>query len=145
MKIAVSACLMGEPCRYDGKACTQEDVVALSCHHEIVALCPELLGGLDAPRSPCEMVEVEGVPHVIDAQGNDFTSAFFDGAEKALAQAQEQGCEVAVLKSKSPSCGSGLVYDGTFSGVLCAGEGVTARLFRAAGIRVLDEDHVQSL
>lgn len=145
MKIAVSACLMGEPCRYDGRGFLREEVAALGDDHEMVMLCPELLGGLEAPRPPCEIVEVEGASCVIDNQGNDLTQAFLDGSEKALAQAQEQGCGVAVLKAKSPSCGSGLIYDGTFSGTLCPGDGVTARQFRAAGIRVLDEDHLRWL
>lgn len=145
MKIAVSACLMGEPCRYDGRGFLREEVVALGDAHEMVMLCPELLGGLEAPRPPCEIVEVGGVPRVVDDQGTDLTDIFLDGANKALSQAQERGCEVAILKSRSPSCGSGLIYDGTFSGVLCPGDGVTALLFQAAGIRVLDEHRLQDL
>lgn len=145
MKIAVSACLLGESCRYDGKACAREEVVALGDAHEIVSLCPEMLGGLKAPRPPCEIVETGHARRVVDGQDNDLTQVLLDGAVKALVQAQEQGCEVAVLKSRSPSCGSGFVYDGTFSGTLCPGDGVTACLFRAAGIRVLDEDHLRWL
>ena len=139
MPIAVSACLLGEPCRYDGKSRPCEDVLKLHDACEMVPVCPEVLGGLPVPHAPCEIAAAERALRVTDADGVDVTDAFLAGAAKTVELAQEQGCKLAVLKAKSPSCGCGLVYDGAFAGELVPGYGVAARALREAGVRVLDE------
>lgn len=145
MKIAVSACLVGEPCRYDGTSCACEAVASLSEAHELVSVCPEVLGGLGTPRPANEIVAASRVLRVVDAEDTEVTQAFLDGASKTLARVREEGCELAILKSNSPSCGSGLIYDGAFSGTRIPGYGVCARLLRAEGVRVLDEVRLQTL
>lgn len=144
MNIAVSACLLGETCRYDGAAKLCEHVERLRNLPDVslVPLCPETAGGLPVPRPRCEVVAGSHPVRVVSKDGADRTAAFRAGAECALAQAQEAACSLAVLKSKSPSCGSGRIYDGTFSGMLADGYGLTARLFRQNGIRVVDESEL---
>lgn len=192
MRIAVSACLLGEACRYDGrsKPCARvQELAALG--HELVPVCPEVAGGLPTPRTPCEIVRAPWIgsveapaaddgtpsflasePHresngrsgetehgrsdsasrgskaraanerswtILDASGADRTAAYARGAQAELARAKEAGCELAILKAKSPSCGSGEVYNGTFSGTLVPGWGIAAAAFRDAGITVIDE------
>ena len=139
MNIAVSACLLGTPCRYDGASRPCRAAQTLRERHVVVPVCPETLARLPIPRCPNEIVAGTGGLRVVDAQGVDNTEAFVAGARRALEQARRAGCTVAVLKSKSPSCGSGRVYDGTFSSTLVDGWGVAAALFRDAGIRVIDE------
>ena len=126
-KLLVSACLLGTPCRYDGKSKADARVQALVGKYEIVPVCPEQLGGLPTPRVPSER------------RGER------RGAEAALALCQQNGCEAAVLKEKSPSCGCGQIYDGTFSRRLIAGDGVTVELFKAHGIVVCGESDVEKL
>ena len=135
MPIAVSACLLGEPCRYDGKSRPCEDVLKLHDACEMVPVCPEVLGGLPVPHAPCEIAAAERALRVTDADGVDVTDAFLAGAAKTVELAKEQGCKLAVLKAKSPSCGCGLVYDGAFAGELVPGYGVAARALREAGWR----------
>lgn len=145
MKIAVSACLLGVPCRFDGEARPCDAVIALREKHEVVAVCPESAAHLPVPRVPNEIVaeatDEDGRPvlRVVDAEGVDNTEAFMRGARREVERAQEAGCTLAILKSKSPSCGSGRIYDGTFSGTLVDGWGVAARMLRDAGVRVIDE------
>lgn len=152
MRIAVSACLLGETCRYDGrsKPCARVQELAAD-GHELVPICPEVAGGLPTPRTPCEIVQApwmesgkarmadEHAWTILDASGTDCTAAYARGAQAELARAKEAGCELAILKAKSPSCGSGEVYDGTFSGTLVPGWGIAAATFRDAGIAVIDE------
>ena len=152
MRIAVSACLLGEACRYDerSKPCARvQELVTLG--HELVPICPEVAGGLPTPRTPCEIVQAPWMESekthtaderswtILDANGTDRTAAYARGAQAELARAKEAGCELAILKAKSPSCGSGEVYDGTFSGALVPGWGIAAAAFRDAGIAVIDE------
>ncbi|WP_080797035.1 GNAT family N-acetyltransferase [Arabiibacter massiliensis] len=141
MKIAVSSCLLGEPCRYDGRSCPDEAVRSLRdvSGVELVPLCPEELGGLPTPRMPSEIVTAERALRVVDAEGADVTDAYLAGAAKAVERAQERGCRLAVLKAKSPACGCGRIYDGAFSGTLVPGYGVAARALREAGVRTVDE------
>ena len=139
MRLAVSACLLGEPCRYDGSAAPSAAVAALGERHGLVPVCPERAGGLPVPRPPAEIVSADPV-RVADAEGHDLTDAFVAGARACLDEALAAGCAGAVLKARSPSCGSGRVYDGTFSGALVPGWGVAAALFRDAGLTVADED-----
>lgn len=143
--IAVSACLLGTRCRYDGEACPSSSVVSLGDGHTLVPVCPELLGGLEAPRLPNEIVTSERAVRVVDVEGNDLTAAFIEGARKTLELVRERGCVLAVLKGRSPSCGSGVIHDGTFSGTLVDGHGVTSRLLRSEGIRVIDEVRFEEL
>lgn len=199
MNIAVSACLLGRPCRFDGQARPCAAVQQLGGQHTLVPVCPESMGGLSIPRPPSEIapnadagnapspgasgMAVSGTseqaasgaagqtapsasgqtasaasgqtapgtsPHpadkrrrVVDATGADLTEAFYTGARRALERAQQCGCTLAVLKAKSPSCGSGAIFDGTFSGTLVEGWGIAAQMFREAGIRVVDERQVE--
>lgn len=151
MKIAVSACLLGEPCRYDGKAKPNARLISLMQDHEVLPVCPEAAGGLPTPRPPSEQITrpCEGnAPdgcsgrrvRVVSKDGGDVTDAFERGAALTLASMLDFGCELAILKAKSPSCGSGLVYDGSFSGTLRPGWGVAAALIRDAGVPVVDEE-----
>ena len=133
--VIVSACLCGVPCRYDGKSGRVEELAQLYEQGLALLVCPEVDGGLDTPRPPCEIVN----GRVLDREGGDVTENFLLGARKALELAQSRGVRLAVLKEKSPSCGSSLVYDGSFSGRLVPGQGVTAALLASVGIRVCNE------
>ena len=142
MNILVSHCFFGEPCRYDGASRVDRQVLELHrVGHNLIPVCPEVLGGLDTPRAPAEL-QPDG--RVVNREGEDMTAAYWAGAEAALAIARANGCTVAVLKARSPSCGCGEVYDGTFTGTLTPGWGVAARLLREAGITVMDEEHLDS-
>ena len=136
--IIVSACLAGYRCRYDGKTVPNEEIVALIKRGEAIPACPEMLGGLPCPRVPSER-SADGT-RVITREGGDVTEAFRIGAEETLRLAHLYGCDRAILKARSPSCGCGLIYDGTFSGTLREGDGVTAALLRENGITVTVKD-----
>ena len=140
--ILISACLLGEPCRYDGKAQPCEAAKALAEQYELVPVCPEQLGGLPTPRTPSE-IQSDG--RVVDCKGDDRTEAFLDGAREALAIARERACKRAVLKSRSPSCGVHEVYDGSFEGVVVPGRGIAADMLVRAGLDVVDEVDVQRM
>ena len=143
MKILVSACLLGCPCRYDGQSKRHPEVEALREQgHELIAVCPEVQGGLPTPRPPAER-QKNG--RVVNREGVDVTAQYQRGAELALKTAREQGCELAILKERSPSCGSREIYDGTFSGKLVPGEGVTVQLLRQANIQVLGESQMETI
>ena len=128
----VSACLAGFPCRYDGKARPCEQVVELVRAGKAIPVCPEQLGGLPTPRTSCEIRD----GRVVDADGRDRTEVFERGARAVLQIAQTYGATEALLQSRSPSCGSGRIYDGSFTKTLTAGDGVTARLLKENGIQV---------
>ncbi len=134
-KLLVSACLLGTPCRYDGKAKKNEAVCALAERFELIPVCPEVLGGLPTPRTPSE----RRGERVVMRDGRDVTAEYRRGAEKALELARREGIAAAVLKERSPSCGSGEIYDGSFTGALTAGDGVTAELLKAESIAVYSE------
>ena len=131
--ILVSACLIGAPCRYDGKSQPCEEVVALAETRTLVPACPEQLGGLPTPRTPSE-IQPDG--RIVDASGSDNTQQFLAGARETLRIAREHGCTRAILKENSPSCGVRRVHDGSFSGTLISGSGVTAAMLAGAGIEV---------
>lgn len=132
-KLLVSACLLGVNCKYSGGNNYSPAVAALGERFELVPVCPEQLGGLPTPRVPAERVG----NRVLTREGTDVTEAFRLGAEKALELARAQGVTRAVLQERSPSCGSGTVYDGAFSGRLVSGQGVAAELLERSGIEVL--------
>lgn len=142
--VAVSACLLGYPCRYDGASKPQADVMALAGRFELVPLCPEVAGGMPIPHPPCEIDSSSARVCVLDREGRDVTDRFVEGARRCADAACRAGCRIAVMKAKSPSCGSGSVYDGTFSGTLVPGWGVAAALFRDRGIRVIDETQLDA-
>ena len=144
MKVAVSACLLGTACRYDATSKPCAAVQALREPHQVVPICPEVAGGMRVPHPANEIVASERALRVIDDLGTDNTRTFLDGARKTLDRVRAEGCKLAVLKAKSPSCGNGRIYDGTFTGTLVPGYGVAARLIRESGIRVLDEEQLQA-
>lgn len=141
MTILVSACLLGCPCRYDGTAKADPRVLALMERHTLIPVCPEQLGGLPTPRLPSERRE----GGVFDRGGKDVTAQYRQGAEEVLRLARLYGCTHAVLKERSPSCGSGQIYDGSFSHVLMPGSGVAAELLAQNGITVLGESQADIL
>lgn len=130
--LLVSACLTGENCKYNGGNNYSPAAEALKERFDVLPVCPEQLGGLPTPRVPAERVG----DRVLTRDGRDVTGEYRAGAEKALAEARAAGVRYAVLQERSPSCGSGFVYDGTFSGKLIPGQGVTAELLREKGIAV---------
>ena len=141
MNILVSHCFLGEPCRYNGTGCLDRQIIELHrAGHNLIPVCPEVLGGLDIPRSPAER-QPDG--RVLTQSGQDVTAASQAGAERALEIAKKNNCQVAVLKARSPSCGCGEIYDGTFTHTLNSGWGVTAQLLKEEGLEVMDEEHLQ--
>ena len=140
MKILVSACLLGVRCRYDGKSKPHPAVERLMEQHTLIPVCGEILGGLPTPRVSAER---QGA-RVVTADGRDVTAAYRRGAEEVLRLAERYGCKAAILKERSPSCGSGRIYDGTFTGTLTDGWGVTAELLRDHGICVIGESEVET-
>ncbi len=139
--IIVSACLLGVPCRYDGKQKPVPEVIALKDKYHLIPVCAEILGGLPTPRFPCEIKENK----VINKIGEDKTYEYTNGADEVLRLAKLFGCDTAVLKEKSPSCGSGKIYDGEFSRTLKDGDGICAALLKNNGIKVLGESEISCL
>lgn len=145
-KVLVSACLLGQPVRYDGRASGHPGLLqAWLAEGRVVALCPEVAGGLPTPRPAAEIPGgqggqvLDGQAQVITVVGEDVSAAFLAGAQLAVALVRRHGIRVAVLKSGSPSCGNRLTYDGSFTGVKVAGEGVTTALLRREGVQVFSE------
>ena len=134
-EFAVSACLCGFPCRYDGKSKPDERIKALYEEGRALPVCPEKLGGLKTPRTPCEIIN----GRVISSDGEDRTNEYLLGSQKVLELCQKHGIKKAILKQNSPSCGSTHIYDGTFSGTLIEGEGCLTALLRKNGIEVTGE------
>lgn len=141
MRILVSACLLGVSCRYDGKSKPHPAVLALQGQHQLIPVCGEIFGGLPTPRTPAERVG----DRVLTEDGRDVTQEYHRGAEEVLALARRLDCKVALLKERSPSCGIGEIYDGSFTRTLTAGDGVTAELLRASGIAVFGESRLADL
>ena len=134
----VSACLAGYRCRYDGEIKSDPEIVALVKSGQAVPVCPEMAGGLPCPRVPSERT-ADGT-RVLAKDGKDVTDAFFACAEETLRIARLYGCDHAILKARSPSCGLGMIYDGTFTGTLRTGNGVTTDLLLKSGITVEAKD-----
>lgn len=139
--ILVSACLLGAACKYSGGDNLCPQVALLAAIHPLVPACPEQLGGLPTPRTPAERLE----DRVIARDGRDVTEAYIRGAQEALKLARLFGCDTAILKARSPSCGAQGIYDGTFTGTVIPGMGVAAQLLRDAGLRVLTEEELEQL
>lgn len=143
MKIVISACLLGVCCRYDGGHSRNELAIKHHETHELIPVCPEELGGLPTPRQPVEIVGGDGgdvldsKAKVLTADGTDVTKAFLKGAYHALKTAQLHKVTRVVLKARSPSCGCGNIYDGSFSRTLTPGDGVTTALLKRHGIEVI--------
>lgn len=142
----MSACLLGQPVRYDGRSSGHPDLLQLwQQQGRVVPLCPEVAGGLPTPRPPAEIpggqggAVLDGEARVVTVQGEDVSAEFLAGARLALELVRRHGIRVAVLKSGSPSCGNRQVYDGTFSGSKIDGEGVTSALLRREGVQVFSE------
>ena len=136
MKVMVSACLLGENCKYNGGNNLNPDLLRLLSGHTVIPVCPEVLGGLPVPRIPAEIVNGA----VVNREGISVDDAFRRGAEKALELAAAERPDLVILQSRSPSCGTRQVYDGTFSGTLVRGKGVFAEMAVNAGFRVMDAE-----
>ena len=139
--LLISACLLGIPCRYDGRSVKAVDVSALREKYNLIPVCPEIYGGLPTPRTPSER---QGDKTVMK-DGRDVTENYLLGAKAAYDLCLELGCKKALLKEKSPSCGKGKIYDGRFTGTLTEGNGVTAEYLMARGIEVYGESEIDKL
>jgi uncharacterized protein YbbK (DUF523 family) len=147
----VSACLLGLPCAYDGRGRPVDDLLALAACGQVMPICPEVAGGLPIPRPPAEIVDgdgddvLDGRARVVTVTGDDVTAAFLCGAERVLAVARQHGITSAILRQRSPSCGSTCICDGTHNGMLIPGQGVAAALLRRHGVEVLAEAEVSRI
>ena len=146
-KILISACLLGENCKYNGgnntDAIPAETLAKLRQICELVAVCPECMGGLTTPREPAEICANGRV--ITKFSGRDVTAEFILGAQICAEIASENGCKIAVLKERSPSCGSGEIYDGSFTGRIVSGDGLTAAALKKLGVRVVGESALSEL
>ena len=142
-RILVSACMLGISCRYDGKEKPKEEVLKLLEREDIqlIPVCPEQWGGLQTPRLPSE----RRAGGVFNCEGGDVTEQYERGARQTLKAAKLYGCKLAILKERSPSCGKGRIYDGTFTGTLTDGNGVTAELLLEHDIKILGESELEEL
>ena len=141
MNILVSACLLGVSCRYDGDSKPREAVLALMEKHTLIPVCGEIFGGLPTPRHPSE--RRDGGVYMVT--GENVTAQYERGANEVLRLARLYDCRVAVLKERSPSCGSGRIYDGTFTNTLTDGWGVTAEKLRDNGMKIYGESEIDAL
>ncbi|HEY5557259.1 DUF523 domain-containing protein [Acetobacterium sp.] len=138
--ILVSACLVGIKCRYDETGCLVEELRDLTLQGQAIVVCPEVLAGLPTPRNPSEIVVVNDERKVYNDDKSEVTDSFALGAEITLGVARKSGAKIAILKSKSPSCGCGKVYDGSFTGKLVDGDGFTTAMLKENGLRVITEE-----
>ncbi len=134
----ISACLAGIPCRYDGKSKPNAKIMEMVKRGEALLVCPEQLGGLPIPRVPAE----QRSDKVFAQDGRDVTQEFELGAQRVLEIVQKNNCKEAILKARSPSCGCGQVYDGTFSKKLIVGDRVLTKLLKKSGIKVITEESI---
>ena len=142
-KLLISACFLGNNCKYSGgnNALPPETLRKLKETYRLIPVCPETAGGLPIPREPSERLH----GGVIGKSGRDVTAEFDKGAETALALARRFGCKAALMKERSPSCGSGTIYDGTFTGKVIPGDGVASEKLRAAGLSLYGESEIEKL
>ena len=146
-KILISACLLGENCKYNGgnnaDAICAGELVKLGQIYELIAVCPEYLGGLPTPREPAEICPNGQV--LTKFSGRDVTREFLYGAQICADIVRKNGCKIAILKERSPSCGSGEIYDGSFTGRLVSGDGLTAAALKKLGVRIVGESALAEL
>ena len=146
-KILISACLLGENCKYNGgnnaDAICAGELAKLRQIYELIAVCPEYLGGLTTPREPAEICSNGRV--ITKFSGCDVTLEFLSGAQICIDIARENGCKIAVLKERSPSCGSGEIYDGSFTGRLVGGDGIATAALKKLGVRIVGESALAEL
>lgn len=138
LNILVSACLLGINCRYDGNSKFIEELKTLKEKHNLIPICPEIYGGMKTPRQPSEIIDNK----VLSKTGEDVTDYFTKGADETLKLAKFFDCQLAILKERSPSCGYGKIYDGSFSGILVDGNGLTADLLAKNGITIIGESSI---
>ena len=141
MKLLVSACLLGVGCRYDGGHNQLPQLKELLTTHTCIPICPEQMGGLPTPRPPAER---QG-SRVVTRDGEDVTEAFLRGTAEVLRLADLYRCKAALLKERSPSCGCGQIYDGTFSKTLVEGDGMAAQMLKKHGLTVYGESQIGEL
>lgn len=141
MNILISACLMGINCRYNGESEIVKELEELKNKYNLIPVCPEIYGGLKTPRNPAERVNDK----VLTNNGEDVTEGYAKGAEEILKLAKFYDCKYAILKERSPSCGFGRIYDGTFSKTTIDGNGVTADLLAKNGVKIIGESKIQEL
>lgn len=139
--VLISACLLGVNCRYNGSGGMLEEREELMNCAQLVPVCPEILGGLPTPRPPAERIS----DRVMTCEGDDVTAQYARGAEEALKLARQFGARYALMKERSPSCGSGEIYNGTFAHVRVPGDGVASAMLKAAGIEVYGEGQIAEL
>ncbi|MRT92543.1 DUF523 domain-containing protein [Ancylomarina sp. 16SWW S1-10-2] len=136
----ISACLLGVNCRYNGASSRTDEFKNLLDSGRLIPVCPEVLGGLDTPREPCEIIKQTNCSlKIMSQRGLDCTTEFREGAQKVLEMAKICHVKKVILKANSPSCGSGYIYDGTFTGKLIEGYGVTSKLLIENDIQVYNE------
>ena len=134
-KILVSACLLGIDCKYNGKNNYNQKVIDYLKDKEVIPICPEIMGGLSTPRPPSERIE----NRIMNNEGKDVTNEYLKGAEQVLKLSKLLNVKKALLKAKSPSCGKGKIYDGTFNGILIEGNGITVELLQKNNIEIITE------
>lgn len=143
-KVLVSACLIGNNCKYNGKNNKNEKIIEFLKDKEVILVCPEVMGGLSTPRLKSEILVNNKELKVINEEGKDVTNNFIVGAQIALKRAIANNVKLAILKEKSPSCGVKQIYNGEFNGTKVEGSGVFARLLKENGIKVLTEEDFTS-
>lgn len=142
----ISACLCGINCKYNGDNNNHPYYLDLLQQGELLPICPEQLGGLPTPRASCEIIGgsgedvLQGIAKVVNKDGEDLSAPFIKGAREILQLAKQAGISEAIMQSRSPSCGCGRIYDGTFAGKLIAGDGVTSALLKMNGIKVWNDE-----
>lgn len=143
--ILVSSCLLGMECRYDGSHNEIAELLEFLEDKLFIPICPEQIGGLTTPREPAEIIVENGVRVVKNKLGQDVTKEFIKGAEESLKLAKLGNAKYAILKAKSPSCGSQNIYDGTFSKVLIEGQGLTSELLKENGLEIFNENNYREI
>ena len=138
MRILVSACLLGENCKYNGGNNYSSAIAEFVTDKEVLSICPEMMAGMGCPRTPIEIVD--GV--LMDRNGNNVDASMREVVAQAMEMIQSEDIQCAVLQSRSPTCGVNQVYDGSFSGKLIKGSGVLAQALKAAGYQVIDAEDV---
>lgn len=139
--VLISACLLGVSCRYNGSCGNPDEIQELMDYAHLVPVCPEILGGLPTPRPPAERIGEK----VITCEGGDVTMQYLRGAQESLKLARLYGAQYALMKERSPSCGSGEIYDGTFTHTRVPGDGTASALLKENGIAVFGEGHIHEL